>query len=149
AERDHAGLFVAAGRGTVFLDEVGELTPAAQAKLLRVIENKESLAVGATRPESVRARIIAATNQDLAREVGNGRFRADLFYRLNVVTIQMPALRDHPEDIADLVNVLLANHARRLGRRLATISNAAMKRLIAAPWRGNVRELDNALERAF
>jgi DNA-binding NtrC family response regulator len=148
ADRDHAGLFVAAGRGTVFLDEIGELPPATQAKLLRAIENKEVLPVGATRPLAVEARVVAATNKDLPAEVAANRFRADLYYRLNVVTIAMPPLRDRREDIPALVSALLARHSRRLGKRVDGVDNATMRGLMAAPWKGNVRELDNALERA-
>ncbi len=148
ADRDHDGLFLAAGRGTVFLDEVGELPLLTQSKLLRAIENKEVLPIGATRPFHVGARVIAATNKDLATEVEAGRFRADLFYRLDVVTIKMPPLRDRPEDIPELVSALLMRHVKSLGRRVDGVDNATMRRLMAAPWRGNVRELDNALERA-
>ena len=149
ADRDHAGLFVAAGGGTVFLDEIGELSRSTQAKLLRAIENKEVLPVGATRP---------------GRRFGPGwsrrptrtwrprsppdRFRADLYYRLNVVTIHLPPLRDRREDIPELVAALLARHARRLGKRVDGVDNATIRGLMAAPWKGNVRELDNALERA-
>ncbi len=148
ADRDQPGLFVAAGRGTVFLDEIGELPAATQAKLLRAIENKEVLPVGATRPVPVQARVVAATNKDLPAESAAGRFRADLYYRLNVVNIRTPPLRDRPEDIPELVAYLLAKHARSLGKRVDGVDNAAIRRLTAAPWRGNVRELDNALERA-
>ncbi len=149
ADRDFSGLFVAAGRGTVFLDEIGELPPATQAKLLRAIEAKEVLPVGAARPVAVAARVVAATNKDLPAEVAAGRFRADLYYRLNVVAIDLPPLRDRPEDVPQLVEGLLAKHARRLGRPPASVDNAAMRLLAAAPWRGNVRELENALERAL
>ncbi len=148
ADRDHTGLFVEAGQGTVFLDEVGELPLATQAKLLRAIENKEVLPVGATRTSSVAARVIAATNKDLLAEVEAGRFRADLFYRLDVVNIRMPPLRDRPEDIPELVSVLLARRSRALGKRIDGVDNATIRRLMSLPWRGNVRELDNALERA-
>ena len=148
ADRDRAGLFVAAGRGTVFLDEVGELPLATQAKLLRAIEAKEVLPVGATHTTIVAARILAATNKDLPSEVAARRFRADLFYRLDVVTIKLPRLRDRPEDIPDLVSALLAKHATDLGKRVDGVDNATIRRLMTAPWRGNVRELDNALERA-
>ena len=148
ADRDQAGLFVAAGRGTVFLDEIGELSRATQAKLLRAIENKEVLPVGATRPVSFRARLVAATNKDLLAEVAAGRFREDLYYRLNVVSIHLPPLRDRREDIPELVSVLLAKHAARLGKRVHGVDNATVRGLMAAPWKGNVRELDNALERA-
>ncbi len=148
ADRDRSGLFAAAGRGTVFLDEIGELPLLTQAKLLRVIEAKEVLPVGATRPEPIAARVVAATNKDLAVEVAAGRFRADLYYRLNVVSIPLPPLRDRREDIPDLIAVLLARHARALNKRVDGLDNAAVRRLAAAPWKGNVRELGNALERA-
>jgi DNA-binding NtrC family response regulator len=148
ADRDQPGLFVAAGRGTVFLDEIGELAPPTQAKLLRAIEAKEVLPVGAARPREFAARVLAATNRDLPAEVAAGRFRAELSYRLDVVAIRLPPLRDRREDIPDLVSALLASHARRLGKRVDGVDNATMRRLLAAPWRGNVRELDNALERA-
>jgi DNA-binding NtrC family response regulator len=148
ADRDHAGLFVAAGRGTVFLDEVGEMPLPIQAKLLRAIENKEVLPVGATRPVAFGARLIAATNKDVNAEVAAGRFRADLYYRLNVVTIHLPRLCERREDIPELVATLLATHARRLGKRVDGVDNATIRGLMAAPWKGNIRELDNALERA-
>lgn len=148
ADRDHAGLFVAAGTGTIFLDEIGELTPSTQAKLLRAIENKEVLPVGATRPVSFHARLIAATNKDLTAEVAAHRFRPDLYYRLDVVTIHLPPLRDRRDDIPDLVAALLAKHARSLGKRVDGVDNATIRGLMAATWTGNVRELSNALERA-
>jgi DNA-binding NtrC family response regulator len=148
ADRDHTGLFVAAGTGTVFLDEIGELAPPTQAKLLRAIEAREVLPIGATRPVPVAARVVAATNKNLRAEVDAGRFRADLYYRLNVVTIRTPSLRERPEDIPELVQALLARHARRLGKRVDGVDNATMRVLTHAPWRGNVRELENALERA-
>ncbi len=148
ADRDHAGLFIAAGEGTVFLDEVAELPHATQAKLLRAIETRDILPIGATQPVAVRARVLAASNKDLAREVAAGRFRSDLYYRLNVVSIHLPPLRDRPEDIPELISVLLAKHARRMGKRVDTVDNETVRRLSAAPWKGNVRELDNALERA-
>ena len=148
ADRDHAGLFIAAGAGTVFLDEIGELSRSTQAKLLRAIENKEVLPVGATRPLSFQARVLTATNKDLAVEVAAERFRADLYYRLNVITIHLPPLRDRRDDIPELVSVLLAKHARSLGKRVDGVDNATIRGLLAARWPGNVRELDNALERA-
>jgi DNA-binding NtrC family response regulator len=148
ADRDQEGVFIHVGRGTIFLDEVGEMSPATQAKLLRAIEQKEVFPVGAAEPVHVEARILAATNKDLAREVEAGRFRADLYYRLNVVTIALPPLRDRREDIPELVEFLLAKHARALGKRIAGVSHEAMRILLAAPWKGNVRELDNALQRA-
>lgn len=149
ADRDHAGLFVAAGQGTVFLDEIGELSLAMQAKLLRAIENKEVWPVGGARPVAVAARVVAATNKDLESEVAAQRFRADLYYRLNVVTIPLPPLRDRRDDIPELVSVLLDRHARRIGKRVDGVDNATMRGLMTNSWRGNVRELENALERAI
>jgi DNA-binding NtrC family response regulator len=149
ADRDHDGLFVAAGRGTIFLDEIGELSRSTQAKLLRAIENKEVLPVGATRTTSFQARLLTATNKDLAAEVAADRFRADLYYRLNVVTIDLPPLRNRREDIPALIAVLLAKHAKNLGKRVDGVDNATVRGLMSAPWVGNVRELDNAIERAL
>jgi DNA-binding NtrC family response regulator len=148
ADRDAAGLFVHAGPGTVFLDEIGELPLGTQAKLLRAIEQKEVLPVGANEPVTVEARIVAATNKDLAREAAEGRFREDLFYRLNVVSIHLPPLRDRREDIPELVEFLLAKHARAMGKKVTGVSHEAMQQLLSHPWKGNVRELDNALQRA-
>jgi DNA-binding NtrC family response regulator len=148
ADRDQAGVFVHAGSGTVFLDEIAELPMATQAKLLRAIEQKEILPVGANEPIAVQARILVATNKNLAREVEGGRFREDLYYRFNVVTIALPSLRERREDIPDLVAHLLARHARTLGKRLTGVTHEAMQILLACTWKGNIRELDNALQRA-
>ncbi len=148
ADRDQAGVFVHAGNGTVFLDEIGEMPLATQAKLLRAIELKEILPVGANEPIHVEARVLAATNKDLLKEVEAGRFRDDLYYRLNVVCIQIPPLRERREDIPDLVEFLLARHARTLGKRITGVTHEAMQLLLACRWRGNIRELDNALQRA-
>jgi DNA-binding NtrC family response regulator len=148
ADRDQPGVFSHAGSGTVFLDEIGELPLATQAKLLRAIDQKEIFPVGANEPVSVAARILAATNKNLAREVEQGRFREDLFYRLNVVSITIPPLRERREDIPDLVDFLCAKHARAMGKRVTGVTHEAMRILSACPWKGNVRELENALERA-
>jgi DNA-binding NtrC family response regulator len=148
ADRDQAGVFVHAGTGTVFLDEIAEMPSATQAKLLRAIEQKEVLPVGANEPVRMEARVLAATNKDLPKEVEMGRFREDLFYRLNVVCIRVPSLRERREDIPALVEFLLARHARALGKRLTGVTHEAMQILLACRWRGNVRELDNALQRA-
>jgi DNA-binding NtrC family response regulator len=148
ADRDQAGVFVHAGAGVVFLDEIGELPSAVQAKLLRAIEQKEVQPVGANEPLRVEARVLAATNKDLKRETEEGRFREDLFYRLNVVTIRLPPLRERREDIPDLVTHLLNRHAQTLGKRIHGVTHEAMQLLMACRWRGNVRELDNALQRA-
>jgi DNA-binding NtrC family response regulator len=147
ADRDQAGVFVHAGAGTVFLDEIGEMPLATQAKLLRAIEQKEVLPVGANEPVKVEARVLAATNKDLPREVEAGRFREDLFYRLNFC-VHMPPLREHREDIPELVEFLLGRHAQALGKRISGVTHEAMQLLLAGRWRGNVRELDNALQRA-
>jgi DNA-binding NtrC family response regulator len=148
ADRDSAGLFAGAGAGTVFLDEIGELPPPTQAKLLRTIEQKEVMPVGADEPVRVDARIIAATNKDLAKEVEAGRFREDLFYRLNVVVLKLPPLRDRREDIPELVEYLLSKHAVAIGKKVTGVTHEAMQLLQACPWKGNIRELDNALQRA-
>ncbi|NBO93608.1 MAG: sigma-54-dependent Fis family transcriptional regulator [Planctomycetia bacterium] len=148
AERDVAGVFVHAGRGTVFLDEVGEMALATQAKLLRAIEQKEVMPVGANEPVKVEARILAATNKNLMKEVEAGKFREDLYYRLNVVTVSLPPLRERREDIPVIVEHLLARHAESLGKRVAGVTHEAMQRLLSYRWRGNVRELDNTIQRA-
>lgn len=149
ADRDQPGMFVHAGPGTIFLDEIGELPLHTQAKLLRAIEQKEILPVGAHEPVQVEARILAATNRDLEKEVAEGRFREDLYYRLDVVRIRIPPLRERREDIPDLVDFLVAKHASSLGKHYAGVTHEAMQILLACPWKGNVRELDNALQRAM
>ncbi|MFQ3650832.1 MAG: sigma-54 dependent transcriptional regulator [Gemmataceae bacterium] len=149
ADKDAAGIFIHAGRGTVFLDEIGEMALATQAKLLRAIEAKEILPIGANEPIKVEARIVAATNKDLLKEVEKGTFREDLYYRLNVVTISLPPLRDRREDIPAIVEHLIARHTETLGKRFAGVTHEAMQLLMSSPWRGNVRELDNALQRAM
>ena len=149
ADKDASGIFIHAGRGTVFLDEIGEMALATQAKLLRAIEAKEILPVGANEPIQVEARILAATNKDLLKEVEKGNFREDLYYRLNVVTIALPPLRERREDIPAIVDHLIARHTETLGKRFAGVTHEAMQLLMNCPWRGNVRELDNALQRAM
>jgi len=149
ADKDASGIFIHAGRGTVFLDEIGEMALATQAKLLRAIEAKEILPVGANEPIQVEARILAATNKDLLKEVEKGNFREDLYYRLNVVTIALPPLRERREDIPAIVEHLIARHTQTLGKRFAGVTHEAMQLLMNCPWRGNVRELDNALQRAM
>lgn len=149
ADRDQPGLFVHAEGGTIFLDEVGELSQPTQAKLLRAIEQKEILPVGANEPIEVDARILAATNKNLAKEVEIGRFREDLYYRLNVVSITLPPLRERRDDIPELVEALLTKHRHALSKQVAGVTHETMQVLLACPWKGNIRELDNALQRAL
>ncbi|MEO7104701.1 MAG: sigma-54 dependent transcriptional regulator [Gemmatimonadaceae bacterium] len=144
AVRDKTGLIAAAMGGTFFLDEVGEMTPATQVKLLRTLQQREVLPVGATEPVPVDARIIAATNRDLERDVKTGQFRSDLYYRLNVIAIHLPPLRQRREDIPLLVHAFLA----RGKDPSKTVSADAMSAMCEYDWPGNVRELENALERA-
>jgi two-component system response regulator HydG len=144
ATSSHRGLFEKANGGSIFLDEIGDLPPALQAKLLRVLQDREVRPVGSTQSVKVDVRVIAATNQDLERAVREGRFREDLFYRLNVIRIQIPPLRERPEDIPLLAEAFLRRRDPK--RRL---SQPALERLRAHPWRGNARELENALERAL
>ena len=148
ADRDQSGLFIHAGAGTVFLDEIGELPLATQAKMLRALEQKEILPVGANEPVAFEARIITATNKNLAKEVEAGRFREDLYYRLNIVNIALPPLRERREDIPDLVQRLLAKHSGALGKHITGVTHETMQILLACPWKGNIRELENALQRA-
>jgi DNA-binding NtrC family response regulator len=148
ADRDQSGVFAHAGPGTVFLDEISELPLGTQAKLLRAIEQKEVLPVGANEPVSIDARILAATNRELTKEIELGRFREDLYYRLNVVSIRIPPLRERREDIPELIEFLLAKQARQLGRKFTGVAHDAMQILLACPWKGNVRELENVLQRA-
>jgi two-component system nitrogen regulation response regulator NtrX len=148
ADRLRRGAFENAGNGTLFLDEVGELPLPAQAKLLRVLEDRKVTRVGGDRPIAIAARVIAATNRDLEREVDAGRFRQDLFYRLNVHTLRVPPLRERLSDVPTLVEHLLRTIASHLGVRPKTIAPDAVALLAAHDWRrNNVRELRNCLER--
>ena len=137
-----------AGGGTVFLDEVGELAPSLQAKLLRVLQQREFDRVGGTRTLKLDVRVIAATNRDLEAEVRRGGFRDDLYHRLNVVALRVPALREHAEDVLPLARHFLERAAARSRRRVTGISGEAERCLVAYGWPGNVRELENAIERA-
>ena len=142
------GLFLGADRGSLFLDEVGEATPALQVAFLRVLEEATITPVGADRPRRVDVRIISATNQSLAQLVREGRFRRDLYYRLNVFPVRLPPLRDRVEDVFPLATHFLRQASRRLGREPAGISQEARLALEAHGWEGNVRELRSVMERA-
>jgi two-component system response regulator HydG len=148
AVRDHQGLFLAAGGGTFFLDEIGETTPATQVKLLRVLQEREVIPVGGTEPVAVDVRLIAATNRDLEEELRTGRFRSDLYYRLNVIAIHLPPLRARKDDIPALAEAFLARMAAERNEAPKTIAADALEAILAYDWPGNVRELENALERA-
>ncbi|HAH07866.1 MAG TPA: sigma-54-dependent Fis family transcriptional regulator [Elusimicrobia bacterium] len=135
--------------GTVFLDEVGNIGQDVQVKLLRAIQEREIRKVGDSRPVKIDARIVAATNRDLRKAVERGEFRDDLYYRLNVVSIHLPPLRERQDDIPELARHLLAKHGRRSGKGAVSISEEAMRLLLAYPWPGNIRELENVIERAL
>ncbi|MGE0192968.1 MAG: sigma 54-interacting transcriptional regulator [Planctomycetota bacterium] len=147
ADRRREGRFELADGGTLFLDEVGEMSPGAQAKLLRVLQEKQVTRLGGTRPIPVDVRILAATNQDLERAVETGRFREDLYYRLNVIRLVVPPLRERREEIPLLVDLFLDEMRRRTGSGPKRLSPAAMDLLYRHPWPGNVRELRNTIER--
>jgi transcriptional regulator with PAS, ATPase and Fis domain len=138
-----------ANGGVVFLDEIGELAPALQVKLLRVLQEREFERVGGVRPISVDIRLIAATNQDLAQAVKAGTFRKDLFYRLNVLSLVMPALRERREDIPMLATYFVTRYVKKLNSKAKRLSPEAMQRLVNYDWPGNVRELENAIESAL
>jgi transcriptional regulator with PAS, ATPase and Fis domain len=142
------GRFALADGGTIFLDEIGAIAPTVQSKLLRVLQEREFEPLGAEQTVSVDVRVIAATNRDLRQLVAEGRFQEDLYYRLNVIPIVIPPLRERREDIPPLVEHLIRRHALRAGKRVEGIAPAAMAMLVDAPWPGNVRELENTLERA-
>ncbi|EJW13515.1 Nitrogen regulation protein NR(I) [Rhodovulum sp. PH10] len=148
ASEKHVGKFVEASGGTLFLDEVGELPAAAQVKLLRAIQESEVEPVGGRKPVKVDVRLMSATNRDLIADVGAGRFREDLFYRLHVFPITLPPLRARAEDIPDLVRHFLLRFAAEEGRRVRRVSAEAVAMLTAYPWPGNVRQLENAIFRA-
>jgi len=143
------GLFEIAGEGTLFLDEIGEMDVSIQARLLKALEEKRFRRVGGVRDLNANFRLVAATNRDLGAEVGAGRFRGDLYYRLNVVRIRMPALRERLDDIPILTEVILRQLAKDMGRPVPTASARALKKLSEYRWPGNVRELRNVLERAM
>ena len=147
ANTNRKGLFEAANRGTIFLDEIGEMSPAMQVKLLRVLQEKKVRPVGAHDELSIDARVIAATNRDLKQMVADGTFREDLFYRVSVIPISLPPLRERSDDIPELANHFVAKFGEQAGRRLS-ISPRAMQLLENYMWGGNVRELEHTIERA-
>jgi transcriptional regulator with GAF, ATPase, and Fis domain len=148
AHEQKRGRFEMADGGTLFLDEVGELPPDTQTKLLRVLQEHEVQRVGGSEPISVDVRLIAATNRNLATEVKSGRFRPDLYFRLNVFPIRIPPLRERTEDIPLLAEYFVNRHAEAMGKQIRRIGSNAMDQLVRHHWPGNVRELGNVLERA-
>ncbi len=148
ATHDRPGLFEAASSGTLLLDEVGEVSPGMQVKLLRALQEREIRRVGENKSRRVDVRVLAATNRDLANGVAGGALRQDLYYRLKVVELRVPPLRDRREDILPLARLLLAQAALRMKRKIAAVDPAVADQLLAYDWPGNVRELENAMERA-
>ena len=148
AVRDKQGMFMAARGGTFFLDEIAEMAPATQVKLLRVLQEREALPVGGTEPLPVDVRVIAATNRDLDEEIRRGSFRSDLYYRLNVISLFLPPLRDRKDDIVLLADAFLERIAKEREIEVKRLTNESIEAIIAYDWPGNVRELENALEHA-
>jgi len=148
AVSDRQGLFEAANHGTLLLDEIGEVSPEMQVKLLRVLQEREIRRVGESRSRPVDVRVLAATNRDLAHAVADDIFRQDLYYRLKVVELHVPPLRDRRDDILPLARVLLADAAARMGRKIMSLAPRTVDQLLRYEWPGNVRELENAMERA-
>ena len=148
ATQDRPGLFEAANGGTLLLDEVGEVSPGMQVKLLRALQEREIRRVGENKSRRVDVRVVAATNRDLAHGVAGGAFRQDLYYRLKVVELHVPPLRERRDDILPLARVLLADAALRMKRKIAGLAPGAADQLLRYEWPGNVRELENAMERA-
>lgn len=147
--KDKKGLLDEADGGTLFLDEIGEMAPELQAKLLRVLENGEYIRIGETRATKTDIRVIAATNRDLTREIAEGRFREDLFYRLSVFTIRLPSLADRPEDIEEYVRHFVGQFSQRMACRIVSIDPEYVRLMRRHAWRGNVRELRNVVERSM
>ena len=149
ASRDKIGLFQEAHRGSIFLDEIGDITPAIQTKLLRVLQEKEIKPLGDTKSITVDVRIIASTNQNLDQRIKTGEFREDVYYRLNVLPVKLPALREHPEDIPLIANHLLEKHCLALDKPLKAISPELMDLFLNKSWEGNVRELENVIRQGI
>jgi DNA-binding NtrC family response regulator len=148
ATQDRPGLFEAANGGTLLLDEVGEVSPGMQVKLLRALQEREVRRVGENKSRKVDVRIVTATNRDLAHGVAAGTFRQDLYYRLKVVELSVPPLRERRDDVLPLARVLLADAALRMKRKISALAPGAADQLLRYEWPGNVRELENAMERA-
>lgn len=148
AIKDSKGIFEEASNGTVFLDEIGEMPLDLQAKLLRVLESGEFLKVGDNKPTKVNVRIIAATNRDLEKEIQAGNFREDLYYRINIFNISLPALRERVSDIEDLALYFLKNFSVKTGKKITSTSQEYLEALKQHPWKGNIRELRNVIERS-
>jgi DNA-binding NtrC family response regulator len=148
AATNKKGKFALADGGTIFLDEIGTMSPALQAKLLRVLQEREFEPLGSERTQKVDVRVIAATNRDLRQMVSDGRFQEDLYYRLNVIPIHIPPLRERRDDVPVLVEHFIAKHAQRAGKRIEGLAPGVLEALQNAEWAGNVRELENTVERA-
>ena len=149
ADRDKPGRFAIADKGTLFLDEIGEISLAMQVKLLRVLQEHEYEPLGGIKTETTSARIIAATNKDLSSLVNEGKFREDLFYRINVIKLELPPLSDRKEDIPLLVEHFIAKFNHLQNKKIKSVSTQVMSILMAQKWQGNIRELENVIERAF
>ena len=149
AKKDKPGRFALAQDGTIFLDEIGDLSEAVQVRLLRVLEDKIFEPLGSTKPVKTNARVITATHRNLERRVGEGRFREDLYYRINVIKLSLPPLSERKEDIPLLVDHFVNRFNRLAGRQIIGLSQEAMAALMLHPWPGNVRELENAIEHSF
>jgi PAS domain S-box-containing protein len=149
AKRDKPGRFALANEGTIFLDEVGDMSPSLQVKLLRVLQEKEYEPLGSTSPRKTDVRIIAATHQDLSKLVNEGKFRDDLFYRLNVVRIELPPLSQRREDIPLLIDAFVQKFNAKMGKQIMGVSDQALRLLLKYDYPGNVRELENIIEHAF
>jgi DNA-binding NtrC family response regulator len=147
--KDKVGRFQQADGGTIFLDEIGDITPALQVRLLRVLQNKEIEKVGSGSPVQVDVRIVAATNRDLKQRVKDGEFREDLFYRLRVIEVPLPSLRERREDIPLLLDHFVGLFNERFGRQIGRVSEEARAMMTSYTWPGNIRELENVVERAF
>jgi two-component system response regulator PilR (NtrC family) len=147
ADTNKKGLVEMAERGTIFLDEIGEMNVTMQVKLLRVLQERRYRRLGGTEESTADIRVVAATNQDLEKRVAEGKFREDLYYRINVIPLQLPPLRERPDDVPLLADHFLEKHSARAGKTVRGIAQEALERLVAYGWPGNVRELENVIER--